>query len=191
MRCFVALELPALVREAAGETLRELKRAGADVKWVRPENLHVTLKFLGEVDEARAPELGQAVQAACAGCPPLALGLGGAGAFPSPQRPQVVWLGLTGQVAELAALAARVEGAMEGLGFPPEGRPFQAHVTLGRLRRGKGGRPGPPSAPLTHALLGLAGRKGPDFTAASVALLKSTLTPQGSIYDPVRVITLT
>jgi RNA 2',3'-cyclic 3'-phosphodiesterase len=193
MRCFVALELPAQARAAAAEVLGDLKRSGADVKWVRPENLHVTLKFLGEVADERAPDLGQALETACAGQPALALGLAGAGAFPSPQRPQVVWLGLAGQVAELAGLAARIDKGLVGLGFAPESRPFQAHVTLGRLRRGKGGRPSAPSAPLTRALVGLAGlagHAGPSFRAERVVLMKSTLTPQGSIYDPVQVITL-
>jgi 2'-5' RNA ligase len=197
MRCFVALELPPEAQAAAGEVLGELKRTGADVKWVRPQNLHVTLKFLGEVEDSRAPELGQALETACAGTPALELGLAGAGAFPSPQRPQVVWLGLRGQVAELAELAGRIEAALAGLGFAPENRPFKAHVTLGRLRRGKGGSrperpspPLPPSAPLTRALAGLAGHAGPSFAAQRVVLMKSTLTPQGSIYDPVQVITL-
>jgi 2'-5' RNA ligase len=194
MRCFVGLELPAEVQAAAGEVLRELKRSGADLKWVRPENLHVTLKFLGEVEDGRTQEICQAIEAACAGQPALELSLAEAGAFPSPQRPQVVWLGLAGQVAELAGLAGRIDEALAGLSFAPEARPFKAHVTLGRLRRGKGGaRSSASSAPLTRALVGLAsqaGHEGPSFVAQRVVLMKSTLTPQGSIYDPVQVITL-
>ena len=191
MRCFVALELPPEVQEAAGGVLRDLQGSGADVKWVRPGNLHVTLKFLGEIKEGMVPALGQALGRACAGRPALELTLAGVGAFPDPRRPQVVWLGLTGDTAALAELAGALEQELAGLGFAPEARPFKAHVTLGRMRRGKrGSRPGPPSGPLTRDLLGLAGWQGPAFRAGRVVLMKSTLTPQGSVYDPVQVVTL-
>jgi 2'-5' RNA ligase len=99
MRCFVALELPAEVRAAAGKTMSELKRVGVDVKWMRPENLHGTLTFLGVVvEDTRALEVGRAVEDACVSCPLLELAL--AGAFTDPHRLQVVW---PARLAELSS----------------------------------------------------------------------------------------
>lgn len=190
MRSFVALELPSPVKEAAAQVLRELKRADVDVKWVKPEALHVTLKFLGEVDQDQTPAIVAAMDRACAGRPALELAALGCGAFPGLNRPQVVWLGLEGQVQEMAQLAAAVEQEMAGLGFAPENRPFKAHVTLGRLRRGKGRSSEASARPLALALAGLSAWAGPAFKADRVVLMKSTLTPHGSIYDPVHVFTL-
>ncbi len=145
MRLFAALELPPEPRTAAAAMIRELRRSGADVKWVAPENLHVTLKFLGETDPGRLGEIGAVLQAACSAAPALELALAGAGAFPGVGRPAVVWLGLAGQVEALAGLARALDDGLAGLGFPPETRRFQAHLTLGRARRGRG--PNPPSRP--------------------------------------------
>ena len=180
---------PLAVKAAAAGVMAELRRSGADLKWVDPANLHLTLKFLGESPPERLAGITAALERVCAGAAPLALSAAGAGAFPGLARPQVVWLGLTGQVAELAALAGAIEAAMTGLGFPPEGRAFQAHLTLARARRGRGrGQPAPPPrAPaqgLAQALAGLAAWRGPEFSAARVALLESTLTPRGPLYRP-------
>ncbi|MBI4797626.1 MAG: RNA 2',3'-cyclic phosphodiesterase [Desulfarculus sp.] len=185
MRLFVALELPPEVRQAAALVTAQLKKSGADVKWVASQNLHLTLKFLGEVPPEGLAGLKNALAQALAGQAALDLALEGCGAFPSPQRPQVVWLGLTGQVEALAGLAAAIEAACTSLGFAPEGRAFQAHLTLGRLRRGRG--PSPSARPLAQALAGLSGYQGPEFLARQVALMESTLTPRGAIYKPLAV----
>lgn len=185
MRLFVALELPPEVRQAASLVTSQLKRSGADVKWVAAENLHLTLKFLGEAEPGLLDDIRQSLDVVLRGRASQELELRGCGAFPSPQRPQVVWLGLAGQVADLAALAADIEAACQPLGFAPEGRPFQAHLTLGRLRRGRG--PSPSARPLAQALASLAGYVGPEFQARQVALMESTLTPRGPIYRPLEV----
>jgi len=190
MRSFIALELPTEAKSAAAKIMAELKPSGANVKWVKPQGLHLTLKFLGEVDPKRLPALCQALARACAGRPPLGLGLAGVGAFPGPARPQVVWLGVTGQVPELGELASAVEKEMEGLGFAPENRPFRPHLTLGRLRRGRDKRARPDTAGLSQALASLVAFKGPDFKADKVALMKSTLTPAGAVYEQLHQIIL-
>ncbi|MCB2188083.1 MAG: RNA 2',3'-cyclic phosphodiesterase [Deltaproteobacteria bacterium] len=186
---FVALELPDPVKEFAAREIALLKKSGADVKWVRPEALHMTLKFLGEVEPERAAGLGRAVERACADRAALKLHLKGAGAFPSPQRPRVIWLGLAGQLTLLTELAEAVDLEMGDLGFPLEERPFQAHLTLGRLReaRGRGRKSAPqaPAGPLTRALVDRAHLTGEPFTAQRVVLMRSTLTPAGAVYAPV------
>lgn len=192
MRLFVALELPPEARQAAGEVARELKSSGADVKWVKLEAMHLTLKFLGETPDSRAPEIANALAEACAGKAGLDLGLKGCGAFPGGKKPQVVWLGLAGQVGGLKYLAGAIEAKMEYLGFPPERRSFQAHLTLGRLRRGhkRGGQPGASTVPLARAIAALQEYQGPAFRADKVVLMKSTLTPAGPLYEPLAEFTL-
>jgi 2'-5' RNA ligase len=129
------VELDAAARDAAAALVRELRaRPGADgVRWVPAENLHVTLRFLGQVERARLPELTAAARAAAAPLAPFELALGSARAFPSPRQPRVVALELEPE-APLAALAAALEGAAVALGFAPEARRFRAHLTLGRSR---------------------------------------------------------
>ena len=185
MRLFIALELPDLVKRAAGEVIAGLKTAGADVKWVRPELMHVTLKFLGDVEPERAKAIGPALVEACRGAGPLELFPDGAGSFPARGRPKVVWLGLGGAREELVNLSQRVYSSMERIGFEPEARPFSPHLTLGRMRRGKKGAKGGPqgAAELKRELAGFIDYRGPDFTVGKVALIKSTLKPAGPVYD--------
>lgn len=190
MRSFIALELPYEPKKAAAQVMAQLKPNGPDVKWVKPQGLHLTLKFLGEVKSEMLADLGKSLDKACAGRGVLELGLSSVGAFPGLNRPQVVWLGMTGQVRELTELKAAVEQNMETLGFAPEDRPFKPHLTLGRLRRSRGKRQRPDTKPLTLALAGLSAFKGPDFKADKVVLMKSTLTPAGAVYKPLHVATL-
>ena len=186
MRLFVALDLLPEVRQAAAEVARELKSSGADLKWVKPESMHLTLKFLGETPESQVPDIKEALKEACAGKSALDLAIKGCGSFPGQKKPQVVWLGLEGQVDHLRDLAGAIETRLELLGFPPERRTFKAHLTLGRLRRGpkRGGRPGGSVVPLVRAIAAQKEYQGPAFRADNVVLMKSTLRPTGPIYEP-------
>lgn len=184
MRCFIALEMPLAVKEHAAGLIKELKATGADVKWVAPENLHLTLQFLGEVEPGRQPELEAALAGACAGRPALELAIGGCGAFPGLKKPRVVWLGLAGMTGALAELAGAVRAANRPLGFLPEARAFRPHLTLGRLRDRRGHKKAPPLGPLSRELASLAGHAGPEFTARRAVLMQSTLTSSGPIYKP-------
>jgi RNA 2',3'-cyclic 3'-phosphodiesterase len=140
MRCFVAIDLPAETRTAIAQAAAELRSAHprADVSWTRPEKMHLTLEFLGEVAEATLPGLARALAGVAARHAPFALGAGGLGGFPSATRPRVLWAGLTDGVRELGRLAADVERACEPLGFPLESRPFRGHLTIGRVRSPRG-----------------------------------------------------
>lgn len=191
MRLFLALDLPQAARAAAAKAMAGLKGCGAKVKWVQPQNLHLTLKFLGETHEGLLEAIKQGHERACSGMTAFELGLRGCGAFPRQRRPQVVWLGISGQVEGLAQLAARLEAKMEPLGFAPEKRPFRSHLTLGRLKRGKRGKKkAPVPAELTRAMADMADWRGPGFLARDVVLMKSTLTPSGAVYEPLQTITL-
>jgi len=136
IRAFVALAISADVRRAAAGVIDDLRGAGAAVKWVEPQNLHVTLKFLGDVDDGEIHHVCHAVEQAAAQAAPFGFEVRGAGAFPDTRRPRTVWLGIGQGGPEIVALNARIEPALTKLGFPKEARRFQPHLTIGRIRRG-------------------------------------------------------
>jgi recombination protein RecA len=134
----VAVLLPDGVRARVAATAAELREGAAAISWVRPENLHLTLRFLGVVDEAGLARVREALEEAAAWTAPFAVRLGGLGGFPSPRAPRVVWVGVEAGAEALAMLHARVESALAARGIPRETRPFHAHVTLGRARDPRG-----------------------------------------------------
>jgi 2'-5' RNA ligase len=176
MRLFVALPLPAPARQEIAGLLERMKSCEWPVRWVRDEGLHLTLKFYGEVAPERLEVIEESVRFAVAGTGPLALQLDGLGAFPSARHPRVLWVGLDAPPA-LELLQHRLERGGEEIGFPPEGAPFQPHVTLGRLREGHRLPPG-----------GIAGMEGSyervAFVADHVVLYESLLSPDGPRYEP-------
>jgi len=173
----VALNLPDATRRALWAATERVRQRDLPVSWVRPDNIHMTLKFLGEADDDRAPELGAALERAAVGTRPLPLVLQGFGAFPDASRPRVLWVGVDAEPA-LELLQHAVEREFAPLGFPTEGRPFRPHVTLGRAKRDA-----KPSAfkGLDATLDAL------DFNETvvieSVDLMSSTLGPGGSTYE--------
>jgi 2'-5' RNA ligase len=180
-RLFVALDPPEPVRRRLAALAVELRRSAGrhadEVRWVPPENVHLTLQFLGAVPEERVRDVEATVRAAAAGSRPLSLELKGAGGFPNARRPRVVWAGLAGEVVALAALVADLGRRLAPLGFAPEERPFSAHLTLGRARDGRGA-PG-----LAGALAHAAEADGTPWRAGDVALFESHLSPKGPRYE--------
>ena len=138
IRSFIAIELDDATRRAIAAAIRELRKGpgGDRIRWARPETLHVTLRFLGDIDPARVPALGAALRAEAVAIAPFELELGELGAFPSLRRPQAVFFRV-GPRPQLATLAAAVERAVVQAGFAAESRPFRPHLTLGRSRRGR------------------------------------------------------
>lgn len=177
LRLFWALELPTPVRDDLALLQRELKRSGADVRWVRPEGIHLTLKFLGRTRRELVPELIAAAGKAASACPPLSLAARAVGAFPRPAQPRVVWAGLEGDLAELSRLAAELSRAMAGVGFAPDKRPFSPHLTLGRVKSGRD------KQALGRAMALAADHSGPGFIARELILFRSILAPAGAEYS--------
>lgn len=167
--------LPDEVRQRLAAAIERLRPHAADVAWVAPGNLHVTLKFLGQVDEARAPALADALYATLAGQRAFDVAVRGLGAFPSPTRPRVLWAGLDDATGALAAVARRVDACCGGLGFPRETREFAAHVTLGRVRE-------PRRQPALADALARAAGFG-RVRVARVSLMRSELSPRGARYS--------
>jgi len=177
IRAFVAIELSDSLAAALAETQRRLKdRAPLPVRWTDPRGIHLTLKFLGDVDAGRMGAIEEAVTRAVAGTGPFRIALGALGGFPTLARPRVIWLGLEGDLPALERLQQRVERELAPLGFPPEGRPFTAHLTLGRVREG-GKRPA-----TAGAWPDVADLRGVGQTVEGVSLMRSDLHPTGAVY---------
>lgn len=134
-RLFIAAPLPAPVKTALVSAQARLRRAGAPVRWVAAEAMHLTLHFLGDTDPARVPEIEAALQQLCAEYQSLHLFLTTTGAFPNSRRPNVLWAGIGGDTAVLGQMVAALGRALTQLGLAIEARPFRPHLTLGRTRR--------------------------------------------------------
>jgi 2'-5' RNA ligase len=173
VRCFCALELPDAVRDACAAAAAPLRGLG-DVKWVAPPQLHVTLRFLGELGDAQVAAMRAAVEVPW---PAVRLSLQGLGQFPERGPPRVLWAGLAGDVGALAAIAAQLDRAALAAGVPADDKPFRAHITLGRCK-----------SPLGAARLSAALRErgaaltGPECNAERVVLYRSELQRAGPVY---------
>jgi RNA 2',3'-cyclic 3'-phosphodiesterase len=177
MRAFVAIDLAADVRAALAREQARLKTAGTpsrDLRWTRPEGLHLTLKFLGEIGTERVAAVIAGLHA-LGRFDPFAVEVKGFGYFPDARRPHVLWVGLDGTAA-LSELAARVETALAALGFAPENRPFKPHLTLARFDRPHA--PAALTAAIDNSPVGSFGR----FEVSAFFLFESRLQPGGSEY---------
>jgi RNA 2',3'-cyclic 3'-phosphodiesterase len=177
IRAFFAVELPAEIRSFLADLQNQCKPCGPEVKWVRPDSVHLTLKFLGAVSSDAIPSLEAAARETCEPTPPFTVGLNGAGAFPGLQRPRVVWVGVSDPSNSLSKVSARLDQLLAPLGFPQEKRAFRPHLTLGRSRSER-------AAPdLSAKIRSLEGMVGPFFSADRLVLFESLLKPSGAEYS--------
>lgn len=177
-RVFAAVPVSDDVRALMGDIQDALAPRGWRVKWVRPELAHLTLKFYGNIETDRLPELSSCLAHVASSSHPPRMRTTTIGAFPSDTRPRVLWLGLAGDVEPLAALATQVEDASVGYG-KPENRPFAPHVTLARLRDGA-------AASTDFAAAASALHLAPvSFAIDRLQLIRSALGPDGPAYTPI------
>ncbi len=189
IRTFIAIELDEATRHAVSDTQAQFKRARVSVfvRWVAPDAMHLTLKFLGAVAADAQPKLQSAITNACAGLAPFSLTLDGAGAFPNTRRPNVIWLGVGGQVEIATRLAENIQDACAALGFARQVRPFEAHLTIGRVKRDV--------SPADRRFVGemiensQVGNLG-ELLVARVSVMKSELRPGGSVYSRLHLVQL-
>jgi 2'-5' RNA ligase len=180
MRTFIAIEISQEIKNALAQIEAHLIYAGADVKWVKPENVHLTLKFLGEIDEKKAAEISAILDSIARMTKPFELSVKNIGAFPNIEHSRVLWVGLDKGSAEATALAAQIDEDLSKIGFAKEKRPFSPHLTIGRVR-----------SPLNQdklkekmlsAAVSIDPSSVPPHQTSAVILFQSTLTSQGSIY---------
>lgn len=178
IRTFIAFELPGHIVRLAEALQQDLKNAGLKLSWVQPRNIHLTLKFLGNVSKEHIDGIPLAMQKASQGRPPMVLTVQGMGVFPGLRRPRVMWIGLGGETEALIQLQVALDTGLADLGFEKEKRPFKAHLTLARM----------PDRVDAGLVLRAIEAKG-DFISKPFACnelvhFQSDLQPRGAVYTP-------
>jgi 2'-5' RNA ligase len=178
MRCFVAIDFPAPLNRSVDDVVRRLKPLSRDVRWVTPGNLHLTLKFLGEVPETTIPAIASALKAVAESAEPFTLTVAGAGSFPNERRPNVLWAGIT-TPSLLLSLQSGVEDAMADLGFSKEQRCFTPHLTMGRVKGADG---------VVELMIRFRTFQNAFFGSIEVreiVLMQSSMKPTGAVYNKI------
>ena len=180
VRAFLAVPISSEARVALRNVVRLLSAdAPRGVRWVDPEAIHLTLKFLGNVESSRVTDITMAMRCAAQGSTLFQLRLSGLGTFPNGNRPRVLWAGVHGDLGPLQKLQHRVEDAMSDLGFPREGRPFSPHLTLGRVRDQASGEE---RRRISAAMLAASLEATEPWLVESIWLVQSHLSPEGATY---------
>jgi 2'-5' RNA ligase len=188
IRSFIAIELPEQARKGLARLRRGLERdEHGFVKWVDPQGIHLTLKFLGNIPAKRVTEITDAIKKATGGISPFHLEISGLGAFPSLKQPRVFWVGISGELDKLSALQLDIDSTLAALGFAREERPFVAHLTVARIREG--------ASPAERRDFGelvdsTTFQDKYPVEVAAVRLMRSQLTPAGAIYTCLSVVGL-
>ena len=177
IRTFICIEIPDSIKSRIGNLQESLRQIDAQISWTKPSNIHLTLKFLGSVKTSRIERVTGALERAGNGIHPFELEIGGAGCFPSPRNPRVLWVGVPGIPGSLKQLYENIERELEKEGFQRESRNFSPHLTIGRVRT-------PRNAATVAAELIATGFEFETFTAPEVIVMRSDLKPTGSIYTP-------
>ena len=174
LRTFIAVELPAETRTYLFQTGNKMAENISEraVRWVAPENMHLTLRFLGDTPEDKLPAVTAELDAITQQFQPFQLYLNEIGCFPNRKRPRVVWVGLAGELKSLNALHGRIEKAVQSLGWQAEGRPFRAHLTIGRVKDSSQARRLAWEQQLEKQVV----------PVSAVNLIESMLRPSGPVY---------
>ena len=176
MRTFIAIQIPDIVKSELIQITDKLKSSRADLKWVKPEGIHLTLKFLGNIDEQKATEVKEVLNKVVKAEVPFEIRLEGLGAFPKPAFPRVIWAGVKEGAQNTINLAKNLEEQLEKIGFEKERRSFYPHLTLGRLRSPQN------KGKLSNLLESTKFKSSSIIKVARLNLIQSTLTPTGAIY---------
>ena len=178
IRAFIAIELTGQAHDELACLQSALRKSGADVKWVEPEKIHLTLRFLGDMGPEKAEELKKILAETAAGSNPFELTMKDIGAFPGLSSPRVIWAGVGLGAAESTRIAEAIETKLQTIGIPKEERRFHPHMTLGRVRSPKN------CEKLRGIIETIKFEAGSKINVDHLTLFRSRLTPQGSIYTP-------
>jgi 2'-5' RNA ligase len=184
IRTFVACELPREIRSEIGSIQENLKHRRLRLKWVRWKNLHITLKFLGDVPVERIGPIADAIGEAARNFAPMSLSAKGIGVFPGIRRPRVLWIGIGGELSQLVRFQGAVAGGLAEVGFPADKRPYKGHLTIGRIKAAVDSRQ------LAEALTEFSDFETAPFRVDEVVVVRSRLKPDGPVYTRLRTVTL-
>jgi 2'-5' RNA ligase len=184
MRLFLAIPIDKQILDALAGATDKLRESRAPVRWVRPEGMHLTLKFLGDTDSDRVEPLVQAITAICRGIKPFPLSVTGVGAYPNLRRPRVLWAGVVENSGTLERLWDGTEKAAERLGWEREKRRFSPHITIGRVKGNIN------IARLTNTMDGIKDAHWGEQEVGEMVLYSSELKPGGAVYEKVHVFQL-
>jgi len=180
-RTFLAIELPAPLREGLVTKQHQFKWKLPAINWVRPESLHMTVKFLGTTSESLIEDIKEAISGAMVDFSPFSLTLQGFGVFPTVRQPRIFWAGIQGNSQMLIDIVGSLDQVLEPLGFPQEGKPFHPHLTLARIKKDHR------QVGHTFEQMGVLNDsyEGGQFTVENIVLFRSELKPSGSVYTKV------
>ena len=176
IRSFLAIDLPGEIKDGMGRIQERLISQISGVRWTRPEGIHLTIKFFGDISKDDMLAISRAVENIALNVSPFSLSIGGLGAFPGLRRPRVLWIGMEGDLESLSMLQQEIDLSLEACGFKREERGFNPHLTLGRFRT-----PGE-TADLEKIFEKKNAYRAGEFTAQGLTLFKSALTPKGALY---------
>lgn len=176
LRCFLAVGMPSPVKERLAEAVEELKKSRADVRWVPAENMHLTLKFLGATEGDFVGRIAGVLSDILSSYAPFYIKISGVGCFPDMRRPKIIWAGIE-ESRRLSDLTRDVEAGMVGLGYAAERRAFSPHLTIGRVKSGRG------VPEMISAVEKLSAAGFGDVEIKKVTLMKSELRPAGAVYS--------
>jgi len=180
IRSFLAIELPKTIVKKVEEVQGDLRSAHADVRWVNPEKIHLTLKFFGNIEESRIDLIAKSIEEPVRSTLPFSVIAKGVGVFPSLKNPRVIWMGLVDGKDILTSLQKQIEKQLEKIGFQAEDRPFHPHLTLGRMKLGRG------KEDLMGRMEKHKEEEFGDLPVERLILFRSDLKPTGPIYTPLR-----
>ncbi len=184
MRTFIAFELPENIITDIRKIQKGIISYGFRVKWVRPENIHLTLKFLGNIDNADIKKVGKAILESVRGYGPISLRVKGIGVFPGIKRPRVIWMGLSGDTASLIKIQKKLDEKLFAMDFPKEKRQFKGHLTLARVKGNIAANR------LFNAITEFKKFESEPFITNKIILFKSDLQPLGAVYTKLMSISL-
>lgn len=183
IRSFIAIELPDGLKQELNHLEAQLKKSGPPgVKWVNPDSIHLTLKFLGNIAQNQIDEITKAMEEAVQGIPPFHLEIKDLGVFPNLKRVQVAWVGISGDVNKLSLLQQNIESKLARLGFTPESRPFTAHLTLARVQNRASLDE---QQKLGQIIASTRFEAIHSIEVNAISLMRSQLTRQGAIYNQI------
>jgi RNA 2',3'-cyclic 3'-phosphodiesterase len=177
IRSFLAFELPEPIKKIVTQVSGEIRKSSLDVRWVRPEFIHLTVVFMGDIQSEQIPSMGDRIDAVCSKQEPFRISLKPMGCFPNSRNPRVIWLGLDGDVERMSHFRDDLQRALSPFGIKEEERVFRPHLTLGRFKK-----PGKRQTELEQFLETYRDLASPSCTLGKLVLFRSDLKPGGAVY---------